>query len=157
MFHSVESCPLTMLNGGLSRLHAADEDTVSCLTNYGSWHAYENWVDCSRMDVRHKNLGVGCRVFLLSSVWLLQPATQFLQDYIGLWSCFIWLSVFLAPMYLRSQSTTIRQPPSSCRSPLQHEHVRPSGLLCCWPNGLELTARQAPRPIAIDWQFPSPA
>ena len=26
----------------------------------------------------------------------------------------------------RSQSTTIRQPPSSCRSPLQHEHVRPS-------------------------------
>ena len=37
-----------------------------------------------------------------------------------------------------------------CRSPLQHEHVRPSGLLCRWPNGLELTARQAPRPIAID-------
>jgi len=36
------------------------------------------------------------------------------------------------------------QPPSSCRSPLQHEHVRPSGLLCRWPNGLELTARQAP-------------
>ena len=57
----------------------------------------------------------------------------------------------------RSQSTTISQPPSSCRSPLQHEHVRPSGLLCCWPNGLELTARQAPWPIAIDWQFPSPA
>jgi len=56
-----------------------------------------------------------------------------------------------------SQSTTIRQPPSSCHSPLQHEHVRPSGLLCRWPNGLELTARQAPRPIAIDWQFPSPA
>ena len=46
-----------------------------------------------------------------------------------------------------SQSTTIRQPPSSCRSPLQHEHVRPSGLLCHWPNGLELAARQAPRPI----------
>ena len=57
----------------------------------------------------------------------------------------------------RSQSTTIHQPPSSCCSPLQHEHVRPSGLLCRWPNGLELTARQAPRPIAIDWQFPSPA
>jgi len=28
--------------------------------------------------------------------------------------------------------------------------VLPSGLLCRWPNGLELTARQAPRPIAID-------
>jgi len=46
MFHIVESCPLTKLNGGLSRLHFADEDTVSWLTNYGSWHAYEKktWV-----------------------------------------------------------------------------------------------------------------
>jgi len=25
----VESCPLTKLNGGLSRLHSADEDAVS--------------------------------------------------------------------------------------------------------------------------------
>ena len=31
----VESCPLTKLNGGLSRLHSADEDAVSWLTNYG--------------------------------------------------------------------------------------------------------------------------
>jgi len=30
-----ESCPLTKLNGGLSRLHSADEDGVSWLTNYG--------------------------------------------------------------------------------------------------------------------------
>ena len=37
----VESCPLTKLNGGLSRLHSADEDAVSWLTNYGKWHAYE--------------------------------------------------------------------------------------------------------------------
>ena len=35
MSHIVESCPLTKLNGGLSRLHSADEDTVSRLTNYG--------------------------------------------------------------------------------------------------------------------------
>ena len=41
MFHIVESCPLTKLNGGLSRLHSADEDGVSWLTSYGSWHAYE--------------------------------------------------------------------------------------------------------------------
>ena len=27
--------PLTKLNGGLSRLHSADEDAVSWLTNYG--------------------------------------------------------------------------------------------------------------------------
>ena len=31
--------PLTKLNGGLSRLHCADEDAVSWLTGYGSWHA----------------------------------------------------------------------------------------------------------------------
>ena len=32
MSHIVESYPLTKLNGGLSRLHSADEDVVSCLT-----------------------------------------------------------------------------------------------------------------------------
>ena len=36
MSHIVESCPLTKLNGGLSRLHSADEDAVSWLTKYGS-------------------------------------------------------------------------------------------------------------------------
>ena len=36
MSHIVESCPLTKLNGGLSRLHSADEDAVSWLTSYGS-------------------------------------------------------------------------------------------------------------------------
>ena len=40
MFHIVESCSLTKLNGGLSRLHSADKDTVSWLTSYGSY-AYE--------------------------------------------------------------------------------------------------------------------
>jgi len=35
MSHIVESCPLTKLNGGLPRLHSADEDAVSWLTNYG--------------------------------------------------------------------------------------------------------------------------
>ena len=41
MSHIVESCPLTKLNGSLSQLHYADEDAVSWLTSYGSWHAYE--------------------------------------------------------------------------------------------------------------------
>jgi len=36
MSHIVESCPLTKLNGGLYRLHSADEDAVSWLTSYGS-------------------------------------------------------------------------------------------------------------------------
>jgi len=39
--HTVESCPLTKLNGGLSRLHSVDEDAVSWLTSYCSWHAYK--------------------------------------------------------------------------------------------------------------------
>ena len=37
MSHIVESCPLTKLNSGLSRLHSADEDAVSWLTSYGSY------------------------------------------------------------------------------------------------------------------------
>ena len=41
MSHIVKSCPLTKLNGSLSRLHSVDEDAVSWLTSYGSWHAYE--------------------------------------------------------------------------------------------------------------------
>ena len=41
MSHIVESCPLTKLNGGLFRLHCADEDAVLWLTSSGSWHAYE--------------------------------------------------------------------------------------------------------------------
>jgi len=41
MSHIVESCSLTKLNSGLSRLHSADEDAVSLLINYGSWHAHE--------------------------------------------------------------------------------------------------------------------
>ena len=36
MFHIAESCPLTKLNGSLSRLHSADEVAVSWLTSYGS-------------------------------------------------------------------------------------------------------------------------
>jgi len=41
MSHIIESCFLTKLNGGLSRLHYADEDAVSWLTcNYGLWQAY---------------------------------------------------------------------------------------------------------------------
>ena len=35
MSHIVESFPLTKLNGDLSRLHSAHEDTVSWLTSYG--------------------------------------------------------------------------------------------------------------------------
>ena len=36
MSHIVESCPLTRLHGGLSKLHSADNDAVALLTSYGS-------------------------------------------------------------------------------------------------------------------------
>jgi len=36
MSHIVESCPLTRLQGGLSKLHSADDDAVAWLTSYGS-------------------------------------------------------------------------------------------------------------------------
>ena len=39
--HIVKSCPLTKLNGGLSRLHSANEDAVLWLTSYGSSNAHE--------------------------------------------------------------------------------------------------------------------
>jgi len=35
MSHIVDSCPLTKLAGGLSKLHSADDDAVAWLTNYG--------------------------------------------------------------------------------------------------------------------------
>jgi len=34
--HSVNSCPLTKFDGGLLRLHEADEAAVDWLTTYGS-------------------------------------------------------------------------------------------------------------------------
>jgi len=35
MSHIIDSCPLTKLVGGLSKLHPADDDAVAWLTNYG--------------------------------------------------------------------------------------------------------------------------
>ena len=55
MSHIAISCPLTKLNGGLSRLHSEDEGTegaVSWLTSYGSWHVYEN--------KKKKKYDIGC-------------------------------------------------------------------------------------------------
>ena len=52
--HIVESCLLTKLNGGLSRLHSADEDAVSWLTNYGKWHAYEKKKKWHKVKVTHR-------------------------------------------------------------------------------------------------------
>jgi len=57
MSHIVEFCPLTKLNGGLSRLHSVDEDNVLWLTSYGWWHAYEKKFiinKCNKLWFRHK-------------------------------------------------------------------------------------------------------
>ena len=39
------------LNGGLSRLHSADEDAVLWLTSYGSWNVYEKKILVVTMSV----------------------------------------------------------------------------------------------------------
>jgi len=36
MFHIVDSCPLSKLNGSLSQLHSADDEAVAWLTSYVS-------------------------------------------------------------------------------------------------------------------------
>ena len=38
MSHIVNSCPLTKFDGGLLRLHEADEAAIDWLTTYGSLH-----------------------------------------------------------------------------------------------------------------------
>jgi len=53
MLHIVKSCPLTKLNGGLSWLHSVDEDTVSLLTNHGSWHVYKKQKETENGVVRY--------------------------------------------------------------------------------------------------------
>ena len=58
MSHIVESCPLTKLNGGLSRLHSADEDAVSWLTSYGAWHAHEKMITICSIGHCHPDCGV---------------------------------------------------------------------------------------------------
>ena len=40
MSYSVNSCPLTTLNGCLSQLHSDDDEAIAWLTNYGSWCIY---------------------------------------------------------------------------------------------------------------------
>ena len=61
MSHIVESCPLTKLNGGLSRLHSADEDAVLWLSNYGKWHAYEKKKKCIE-STDHAYYGVSTKI-----------------------------------------------------------------------------------------------
>ena len=61
--HIVESCPLTKLNGGLSRLHSADEDAVSWLTNYGKWHAYEK-----KNTALHMTVSLQC-LCIFTTLW----------------------------------------------------------------------------------------
>ena len=68
--HIVESCPLTKLNGGLSRLHSADEDAVSWLTNYGKWHAYEKKKKWFKWKMRSE--GTGPQLWALNR-WLWAP------------------------------------------------------------------------------------
>jgi len=77
MSHIVEFCPLTKLNGGLSRLHSVDEDAVSWLTNYGSWHALRE-EDCIRQMIYYFPLILKLLSSILSAV--LYSFNEWLND-----------------------------------------------------------------------------
>ena len=70
MSHIVESSPLTKLNGGLSRLHSADEDAVSWLTSYASSRIREeeeedlNWLTFLEATNRIKWFNFPFRVYV---------------------------------------------------------------------------------------------
>jgi len=55
-----------ILNGGLSRLHSVNEDAVSWLTSYSSWHAYEK-----------KKCKMSAQVVSSHLVWPNNPANGF--------------------------------------------------------------------------------
>ena len=80
------SCPLTKLNGGLSRLHSADEDAVSWLTNYGKWHAYE------KKKIHHKR-----------NIMLVLASTAFTEQNI-------------LPIFRKSRHTLVAKGTKQCKS-----------------------------------------
>ena len=53
------------LNGGLSRLHCADEDAVSWLTSYGSWHAYKKKKKSGLIDFMWGCFNTGWNMFMV--------------------------------------------------------------------------------------------
>ena len=54
MSHIVESCPLTKLNGGLSRLHYADEDAVSWLDHEIHTRRLSTCTECFHLQILHR-------------------------------------------------------------------------------------------------------
>jgi len=42
MSHIVELCPLTKLDGGLKKLHTADDESMDWRSSYGTQSAYAN-------------------------------------------------------------------------------------------------------------------
>jgi len=76
MFHIVESCSLTKLNGSLFWLHSADEDAVSWLTSYGSRHTYEKKKKLFNAHLQNVEFHL-CRPSLIhsgcGSVWMELP------------------------------------------------------------------------------------
>ena len=49
-----------------------------------------------------------------------------------------------SPVLTRSGISAFRQPSPTCRTAFPAQHLRPSGVLSCWPDGLELTPRFYP-------------
>jgi len=56
MSHIVESCPLTKLDGGLIRLHSADESAVKWLTSHRTWSIRQQQQQWHEMEDMHEKM-----------------------------------------------------------------------------------------------------
>ena len=75
MSHTVESCPLTKLNGGLFWLHSVDEDAVSWLTNmvYDTHMRRRSTSYTSTLTLRPSSMATDLRHILVSSDAIFSP------------------------------------------------------------------------------------
>jgi len=124
MSHIVESCPLTKLNGGLSWLHSADENTVSWLTSYGSWNAYEKKKTVKLLANKHIPNCIACNS--CSAEWRQQMT----------------LVIVISGMQL-SESTPLCQQRSPGSTLFQTVHHRRPSFSGCRLTDLELTTRHS--------------
>ena len=72
MSHILDSCPLTKLAGGLSKLHSGDDDAVAWLTNYGGPLRMHTTTSTRTWDLTSPNLTVS-RQPKIYNVWHQPP------------------------------------------------------------------------------------
>ena len=55
------------------------------------------------------------------------------------WVASGWVQIFPLVAWVGFGQSAFRQPPPTCRTTFPAQHLRPSGVFSCWPDGLELT------------------